>query len=116
MSAIPSREDVFGRAVAQSLAPHRFDVDDSRRVKPEPLTRVQGNVLRFIARHILQWQRPPTQQGMAAEFGWASVNAATHHLQALERKGWIALDHVSAGGRGKSVPRVLHWPDADTGA
>ena len=110
MPAIPTREEVFGKAAGAPLTPGRF-VPSARASTPQPLTRVQAGVLLFIARHILTWQRPPTMRAIAVEFGWASENAALGHVHALERRGWIALDHVSAGGRGKSVPRVLHWPD-----
>lgn len=52
------------------------------------LTALQANVLRFI-RERAETGVLPTIRELADHFGWASVNAATCHLKALERWGYI---------------------------
>lgn len=76
-----------------------------------PLTDRQAQVLRHIAEHIVQHQRPPTRKGICRHFGWASGNAAEQMVQVLERKGYIALDEAGEGGQGARYVRVLRWPD-----
>lgn len=88
-------------------------IDPGRVAVPADLTPTQARVLQHIAEHILTWQRPPTHADIAKHFGWASINAASDVIEALARKGWIALDARSTGGRGKSSIRVLHWPQTE---
>lgn len=76
------------------------------------LTDTQSKVLDFIALHIVQMQRPPTRKDISARFGWASANAATEHLMALERKRFIVLDHSGTGEQYGRYARVLRWPDS----
>ena len=76
------------------------------------LTDRQAEVLRYIAEHIVQHQRPPTCTGMALHFGWSSPNAAKDHMNALAAKGYIVMDGPdSNGGEGARYPRVVRWPD-----
>ena len=78
-----------------------------------PLTPTQTRVLRHVAEHIVQWQRPPTRLAIARHFGWASPNAAEEHLQQLVRKGYIELDAADCNaGRGARYVRVVRWPAA----
>ena len=61
------------------------------------LTEAQGNILAFMARHQEEHSRPPSLREIRDEFGFASVNAALRHVQALDRKGM-----VSQSGDGRS--------------
>lgn len=76
----------------------------------QPLTLTQSRVLDYIATHIVQRQRPPTRKDIAAHFEWASANAAEEVMQALERKGHIALEGSATGGQWQRYPRVVQWP------
>jgi len=76
----------------------------------QPLTATQSRVLDYIATHIVQRQRPPTRKEISRHFEWASANAAEEVMQALERKGHIALDQAGDGGQGARYARVLCWP------
>lgn len=76
----------------------------------DPLTDRQAQVLRFIAGHIVQWQRPPTRKEISRHFGWSAANAAHEHIKAIVQKGYIALDDSGEGGQGARYPRVLRWP------
>lgn len=55
----------------------------------QPLTARQALVLDFMRKfHAEQDQLPPGHV-LCSHFGWAGLNAATDHLKALERKGYI---------------------------
>lgn len=54
-----------------------------------PLTERQREVLEFIARAV-DAGMPPTLREVCAEFGWSSTQAASDHVDALERKGFVA--------------------------
>ena len=75
------------------------------------LTPAQFDVLDFMARHIVEKQRPPTRGDISAHFGWSSVNAADTHVQALERKGFIVCDGSATGSHWQRYPRIVRWPD-----
>lgn len=62
------------------------------------LTTQQDAILRYLHRQIAQDGLPPTGQELANAFGFASVNAARSHLQALARKGYLELRSGSARG------------------
>jgi repressor LexA len=69
------------------------------RAKKKPLTARQQQVLDFIAQSVKQRGYPPTVREISELLG-SAVNAASGHLDALERKGHIARDHgVSRGIR-----------------
>ncbi len=53
------------------------------------LTERQREVFDFIRTTIREDLRPPTVREIADHFGFASPKAATDHLDALERKGYI---------------------------
>lgn len=55
------------------------------------LTVAQVRVLAFIREYRRENQMPPTQAEIQRHFGWASPNAVTDHLKALERKGAIRI-------------------------
>lgn len=55
----------------------------------QPMTSAQARVLRFIEAHKRKVGWPPSIREIQVNFGWASLNAATQHLKALERKGYI---------------------------
>lgn len=76
----------------------------------QPLTPTQSRVLDYIATHIVERQRPPTRKDICRHFGWSAVNAAEEVVQALERKGHIALDQSSEQGQRARYPRVICWP------
>ncbi len=53
------------------------------------LTQRQREVFDFICDTMREELRPPTVREIAAHFGFRSPKAATDHLDALERKGYI---------------------------
>jgi repressor LexA len=53
------------------------------------LTERQKEVFEFICNAIREELRPPTVREIADHFGFRSPKAATDHLDALERKGYI---------------------------
>ncbi len=53
------------------------------------LTHRQREVFEFICRAMRAENRPPTVREIAQHFGFRSPKAATDHLDALERKGYI---------------------------
>jgi repressor LexA len=55
------------------------------------LTDRQAQILNFIREHIAGTGFPPTRAEIARALGFRSANAAEDHLQALARKGVIAL-------------------------
>lgn len=71
------------------------------------LTDRQREVLEFIRREMKEHSRPPTAREICRRFGFASPRAATQHLLALERKGYLTrrlgesrnlvLEHSVAG-------------------
>lgn len=81
---------------------------------PLALTPTQARVLRMIAEHIVQWQRPPSRREVANAMGWSSANSADEHIRDLAAKGWIALD--AADSHARRHVRVLHWPAGITWA
>ena len=53
------------------------------------LTKRQREVFEFICTTMREESRPPTVREIAQQFGFRSPKAATDHLDALERKGYI---------------------------
>lgn len=53
------------------------------------LTEAQESILAFMVRHQEEHSRPPSLREIRDEFGFASVNAALGHVQALARKGMV---------------------------
>lgn len=71
---------------------------------PEVLTARQAQVLRFIAQHICDRQRPPTRAEIGRYLGASSANC---HVNALAAKGYV---ESSGPGRLRHV-RIARWPD-----
>lgn len=55
------------------------------------LTKRQAQVLYFIRQFMQENGSAPTQREIADAIGCSSVNAATIHLQALEKKGALSI-------------------------
>lgn len=68
----------------------------------EPLTDRQAEILTFIRATLAEEHVPPSVAEIAAAFGFASPNAVTVHLKALERKGHIRLRE----GRARNIELV----------
>lgn len=65
----------------------------------DDLTKRQRQILRFIEKMVDKEGFPPTRQEIANHFGF-QVNAATDHLEAIERKGYIQIvPRISRGIR-----------------
>jgi repressor LexA len=62
------------------------------------LTDRQAEILAFIRSHLAEEGRPPTRPEMASAFGLGSTNGVHKHLQALVKKGAIALIPGAARG------------------
>jgi len=54
------------------------------------LTLRQQEIYDYLSRHLEEHGYPPTLREICAEFGMRSTRAASDHLLALERKGFIA--------------------------
>jgi repressor LexA len=64
------------------------------------LTKAQRRVLTMIKRFIRTHGYPPTRLNVCEKLGFASLNAAQGHIDALKRKGAITVDpHISRGIR-----------------
>lgn len=64
----------------------------------EKMTNKQEKVLKVIKGFIKKNQYPPTHMEIAEIMGYLSVNSATEHLAALEKKGKIKRNRgVSRG-------------------
>lgn len=73
---------------------------------PTPdLTPRQRDVLEVVERALSRDGYPPTRAEIAAALGFRSANAAQEHLQALQRKGLIAIDGSHRGIRLLRPPR-----------
>jgi repressor LexA len=80
------------------------------------LTLRQQEIYDYLARHLEEHGYPPTLREICAEFGMKSTRAASDHLLALERKGFIARTRDRSRGielmrsrpsaAGQSVPLV----------
>lgn len=63
-----------------------------------PLTLRQREVLGFVEARISERGAPPTLREICEHFGIKSTNGAADHLAALERKGVITRDSMTARG------------------
>jgi SOS-response transcriptional repressor LexA len=83
-----------------------------------PLTLKQELVLGFIKAHIAEKGYPPTLREMCRIFRWSSVRAATCHLRALAKKGYIRYDPRISRGiailAGKPTPGKFWHVDPPT--
>lgn len=61
------------------------------------LTERQSEILSFLAEHSAAKGYPPTVREIGEHFGIV-VNGARNHLDALEKKGYIARDRFTARG------------------
>ena len=62
------------------------------------LTPRQQEILDLIREQLINTGRPPTRAEIAKTLGFKSANAAEDHLQALARKGAIAIDASTSRG------------------
>lgn len=62
---------------------------------PEPLTTKQREIFDFLCQHVRERGYPPSYEEIAERFGFASPNAVTGHLKALEKKGYIRRSEKS---------------------
>jgi repressor LexA len=79
----------------------------------ESLTSRQQSIFDFLCRHIRERGFPPSYEEIAEQFGFASPNAVTGHLKALEKKGYIrrseksrALEVVDPSFRQAGIPII----------
>lgn len=68
-------------------------------METDDLTPRQREILAVIERALARDGYPPTRAEIASALGFRSANAAQEHLQALQRKGYIALDGSHRGIR-----------------
>jgi len=80
---------------------------------PEPLTAKQQGVFEFICSHVRERGYPPSYEEIAEQFGFASPNAVTGHLKALEKKGYVrrseksrAIEIVDPSFRQTGIPII----------
>jgi len=60
------------------------------------LTKTQRAVFDFVAAQLGAGRPAPTLRELAAKFRWGSKNAARCHLEAVIRKGWLAVESGKA--------------------
>lgn len=86
-----------------------FDIDTEVDVseKPRPLSRRQRDMLDIITQSLDEHGRAPTIREIADVMGVASTNGVNDHLNALIKKGYVALDSGVARG-----VRPLRYADA----
>ncbi len=60
-------------------------------MKKEVLTARQSQVFKFIKRFMSNHGYPPTRAEIQKQFDFKSPNAATDHLKAIEKRGWIKV-------------------------
>jgi SOS-response transcriptional repressor LexA len=73
------------------------------------LTKRQSQALDFIRQFMQENGSAPTQREVADAIGCSSVNAATIHLQALERKGVLSI----RSGRSRGIVLKANAESAD---
>ena len=64
----------------------------------EHLTPRQQQVLAFITRYVDELGYPPTLREISSEIGTSGTVSALHHLEALERKGYLRRESGSSRG------------------
>ena len=69
----------------------------------QELTKRQAEILSFIRTYVAQSKVPPTAREIAAAFNFRSPKAATDHLKALERKGYI---RAREAGRSRNIELI----------
>ena len=69
------------------------------------LTDRQREVLAYIGKESAVCGRPPTVREICGHFGFRSPRAASCHLEALEKKGWIRRE----ANRSRAI-RLMHDP------
>lgn len=62
------------------------------------LTNPQRSVLRFLEERNANGEPPPTYREICEQFGYKSTRAASDHVSALEKKGYVTRDKKSARG------------------
>ena len=62
---------------------------------PQPTT-AQKRILRFVHEKLVASGSAPSQEEIAAQFGYRSLNTVRQHLRLLERKGAVRLHHRKA--------------------
>lgn len=73
----------------------------STSAEPVRVTRRQFEIMDFIRSHSLAKGFPPTQNEIAFQFGFASVNAVSEHVALLVAKGCVTRE------RGKNRSLVV---------
>lgn len=68
------------------------------------MTEATNRVFRLIVQHFAEHGRPPTVREVQQAAGFASPNALTYHLQALEKHGLIVRERGTS--RGIEVPAI----------
>jgi len=70
----------------------------SKQQQLEPLTDRQEEILRYIARHIDINGFQPSIRELGEQFRIRSPNGVVCHLKAMERKGYLSLNSMTARG------------------
>ncbi len=81
----------------------------------KPLTERQAQVLDYIRSFRKENGYPPTLREIGKRMGTGSTNGTSDHLRALERKGFISIDSMTARGivlLDQSVPGEIDTTDA----
>src|SRR5262245_13955205 len=57
----------------------------------QELADIQREVFEFVRDEIANGRPAPTLRELATTFGWSSKRAAACHIEAIVRKGWLAM-------------------------
>lgn len=75
------------------------NINNKRQPNIRPITEAQSKVLLFIDSYIDKRRYPPTYREVSDGMGFASTNAVTNHMVALETKGYIKSER----GRARAI-------------
>lgn len=80
---------LLGDAPPQMVRPEKITVPVKRHSVPGELTDRQKEALRYVSAFAAEKGFPPSLREIAKALGVRSVQGAKHHMEAIERKGFI---------------------------
>jgi repressor LexA len=75
-------------------------------------TTAQKRILRFVHEKLIASGSAPSQEEIAEQFGYRSLNTVRQHLRLMERKGVVRLHHGKARGIQILRPEIASPPDS----
>lgn len=75
------------------------NINNNRKPNIRPITEAQSKVLLFIDSYIDKRRFPPSYREISIGMNFASTNAVTNHMVALETKGYLKSER----GRARAI-------------